>query len=241
MARYAAPKKMMMMISTLSLTQQTPYALSNKQFADACKLRLGITVGEEGILCPRCVTALSAPGDSFKHLCMCYDMRKKVQSRHNTVCFALQDVIRRSGLQCELEPFDRQEEEHCRPDGYIYGLRPGKRVAFDVSIAHPGSSVLRSVPIHAPAELKAARRHENHKHHKLGPMMEHTADDFVSVAIETFGAFGLDARNLITELGGNVTESERPDFLAFAYAHLSCALMQGNAAIWEAGERVAQA
>ena len=55
----------------------------------------------------------------------------------------------------EVEPRDRKKDQ-CAPDGYIYGLRPGKNVAFDVSIAHYGSSVIGSAHIFAQDGLKAA-------------------------------------------------------------------------------------
>ena len=68
---------------------------------------------------------------------------------------AFVDAFKQAGVQVEVEPRDRKED-HCAPDGYIYGLRPGKKVAFDVSVAHYGNSVLGSAHIFPQDVLKAA-------------------------------------------------------------------------------------
>ena len=47
---------------------------------------------------------------------------------------AFVDAFKQAEVQVEVEPRDRKEEDHCAPDGYIYGLRPGKKVAVDVSV-----------------------------------------------------------------------------------------------------------
>ena len=53
-----------------------------------------------------------------------------------------------------------QREENVIPDGYIYGLRPGKKVAYDISIAHTSVSALSVAPLHALPELLAATERE---------------------------------------------------------------------------------
>ena len=100
-------------------------------------------------------------------------------------------------MQVEVEPRDRKEEDHCAPDGYIYGLRPGKKVAFDVAVARYGNSVLGSAHIFAQDGLKAAAECEKSKLRKFEAKLKQTGDDFVALVVETYGAVGKEARMLL--------------------------------------------
>ena len=78
------------------------------------------------------------------HVCWCPRTRAQVIRRHDMFVRAFVDASKQAGVQVEVDPRYQKEEDHCAPDGYIYGLRPGKKVTFDVSVAHYGNSVLGS-------------------------------------------------------------------------------------------------
>jgi hypothetical protein len=215
------------------------YALSDQEFQIACFLRLGIPVAESHISCPSCHVPLSSSGDSFEHLCNCKAVRRQITLRHNLVSRALEDIVNRAGLQCEHEPKDRQPEEGVVPDGYIYGLRPGKKIGYDISVAHPSLSSLGSARLLALPELPAAAEREKEKIRKFGDVMKKTGDAFAPVVFETYGAPGWEARKLIKEITQHVPLDQRKEFSSWAYVHLSCALQKGNAAIWRAGQQLA--
>ena len=94
------------------LQPQPPhYALSELEMDSASRLRLGDPLCPPDTQCPKCNKPLSSPGDSFHHLCLCPHVRQPVILRHELIKGALNASIKDvTGLQTELEPYDRQKE-----------------------------------------------------------------------------------------------------------------------------------
>jgi hypothetical protein len=213
------------------------FGLNDQEFQDSFCLRLGVPLCDPSILCVRCGVPFSPEGDPFGHLCWCPCSAAKhaVIQRHNMVNQALYDVVVRAGLYAEREPNDKKEEEHLVPDGYIFGLKPGKKVCWDVAICHIGDASLSMAPVNSQVGLKAAAKKEKQKHQKYNEMMRRSGDEFVAFAIETHGAVGNEARLLLKRIANQVEAHKRKDFLEWAYSHLSCAVQKGNALLWRAG------
>ena len=217
----------------------TKFLLSRNETEIATRLRLGDVFCSLDTPCPRCKKPLVVSGDALHHLCFCPCVRLQVIFRHDGVMDALEKAIREAGLQVEREPRDRQEE-HVRPDCFIYGLRPGQKVAVDVSIAHYGESVLSSAPISAQIELKAAAAREKAKCRKFEAIVKANGDVFVPFVVETWGAIGQEARKLLKEISELLPESRKKEWLKDAYCGISCDLQRGNAAMWRAGVKLAK-
>ena len=94
--------------------------------------------------------------DSYHRVCLCPCTRYHVIRCHDMLVRAFVDAFKQAGVQVEVEPQYRKEEYHCDPDGDIYGLRPGKKVAFDVSDVDHGNSVLGIAHIFAQDGLNDA-------------------------------------------------------------------------------------
>jgi len=211
--------------------------LSNEEIRRAALIRIGAPFCDPQVKCPRCKERVIADGDTFSHLCNCPVIKKSVIDRHDLIVRAFEDVVHQSRLFSEHEPRDRQPQDHCAPDGLIHGLR-ARVVAFDVSVAHPGRSFLSSMPLLAQTELKAAADREAEKKHKFQAKLNAADIDFVPIVLETYGAIGKEAQNMISELAALIEDSGRQPFKDWAYSHLSRALQKGNALVWGAGLRL---
>ena len=127
-------------------------------FGSYCFLCLGLPFCDPNILRPLCKESLTFIGDSFIMFVgvPVLGIRLFVVPTCMLVRGAFIDACNQAGVQVEVEPRYRKEEDHCAPDGYIYGLRPSKKVAFDLCLAHYGNSVLGSAHIFAQYGLKDA-------------------------------------------------------------------------------------
>ena len=114
------------------------------------------------------------------------------------------------------------------PDGCIYGLRPGKKVAFDVSVAHYSNLVLGSAQIFAQDGLTAAAEREKSKRRKFEAKLKQTGDDFVALVVETSGAVGKETRMLLKEVSELLEEKKRKDYRESASTQISAHFPEGT-------------
>jgi hypothetical protein len=118
-------------------------------------------------------------------------------------------------------------------------LRPGKKVGYDISIAHPSASVLGAAPLHLIPQLLTASEREKEKVRKYQAVMRRTGDNFVPIVLETHGAVSVQAQRLLRDITERLPKHEQKDFREWSYLHLYRALQRGNAAIWQAAEKLA--
>ena len=148
--------------------------------------------------------------------------------RHRLANDVIARAFRSAEVPADLEPQGLLRGDGKRPDGAtLIPWSRGKHAVWDFTCPDTlAPSHLAQTSLAAGSAAQAAEAAKRLKYAGLG-----TGYSFHPVAIETLGAYGKDASDLVSELGGRLTAlTGDPRSLAFLRQRLSIALQRGNAA-----------
>jgi hypothetical protein len=234
------------------LSAEPAYCMRNEDFALAARHRLGMLPYDElrDELCVGCTardnesSALLADPD-HAHSCIAQKGASR-QRRHDALKLALAGLARSCGYHVEVEPIfpllphnpdTGQLERTAEPDGRrgdLLLVRNNTRQLIDVTVVRPTAPTqLRSSSV-AGAHLQplaAASDAERLKHRKYDAECARHGWKMVPFVLETYGAKGTEARQLLQRLAPHSIDRSPEEFLAHAERVLSIALQVGNATV----------
>ena len=172
------------------------------------------------------------------------------QHRHDAVKNALAGLARSCGFHVEVEPQfplvprvstaaaaaaankRQQSDEPDKRRGDLLLLRDNVRLLIDVTVVRPTAPTqLRAASATGPhlQPLAAAAAAELQKHRKYDSQCAAHGWTLVPFVLETYGAHGTQARQLLQRMAPHAVDHSPEAFLAHATAVLSVALQAGNA------------
>jgi hypothetical protein len=196
--------------------------LDNTSFRIAVALRLGLPVSSQYM----CICGTAA--DSYgAHALVCHKTDGR-RMRHNTVNDLLKRALASADIPARLEPSCLSRDDGKRPDGLT--LMPwarGKCLVWDFTCTHTlaasfiNRAVLGQSIVATDAETRKAAKYSSLAANYF----------FVPIAIETFGAVGLEASAFFSDLGRRLHyATHEPRAYTFLMQRISVAVQRGNAA-----------
>ena len=219
----------------LPFSEKSPRGAIRAQYEFMIKMRLGILHLEPNL--PHyCACRKFVQGDCAHFLSCVKFAGQLVNHRHKLLCQATENAIRRAGGFARSEPAYLQLASGVRPDiDALFGLN---RALVDCTIRTPDSQK----PL---TSLAAAAEAEADKHRTYDALAADLGAKVVPFAIETFGAWGEEARNFMLQLRNFVQTNGREltasDFYYWACSEISIAVQRGNARAWRAAIQAARA
>ena len=188
---------------------------SNAAFVDVVSLRLGISLFDEGDVCPYCSHALDPYGH---HILGC--IRQGCKSGiHNSLRNTVFRYARLAGLNPVLEATGLlPDDPNCRPADVLISAPPTlrqnswskyPRVALDVAVTSPFQS--SALATNATGALRAASQYAQRKRAHAAIAARCAAVDlgFEPIVFESLGGIEQGARDLLVSLCGRVDERSR--------------------------------
>lgn len=255
-------------LSTPPLTSEPSYRLRDEEYALAVRHRLGMLPYDDlrDELCVSCArrnndTPALLTDPDHAHSCT-LQQGASVTRRHDALKLALAELARACGYHVEVEPRFPPRVEHGLSTatgavqrsvtqegerGDLLLVRNGTRQLIDVTVVRPTSlswlQRQRSAAGAAAAgshmqPLVAAREAEAAKLAKYSAACSHAGWAMVPFALESYGAKGTLAKQLLQRMAAHSLDRSPEAFLVHADRVLSAALQAGNAAI--AGQGTAE-
>jgi hypothetical protein len=219
-----------------TLPEEHALRLSDDQFRSAIRHRLALS----SIRLPKsCECDPSAgPINDSQHPHICPLMKKdETNQRHEYIVSCLFQLCRLAGISVSfsvphlLRDYESGEGD-IRPDLYVFSPS-GETFMIDVSIVYPaGPSYVNRH--HTDTRPSAAATHRaKEKVRKYDALARRNGMTFVPFIMESFGAFGIEARKFIKFISEQTADS----FVFFLYClrRLSIALQRGNALLQMCG------
>jgi hypothetical protein len=212
------------------LPQDPRLELNKWEFEQCIRLLFGAPLGQTRAddRCP-CDNSLlsSLPSD---HIMCCRVLRSATTARHNRVVNALKLIAERLGLSTHVEPEFRDGEHRERPDLEIQG--GGIHVLVDVTFAHSSSPSAGANEVAVRAASKAGK-------YDLS-MMKAGADEVIAFAVESHGALGKEAEDLLRRLAevGAREIGVSPDLALHQFKDtIAIAIQSGHASLVDHAQR----
>jgi len=192
--------------------------LSNEEFRIATCLRLGVSIFEPH----KCVCGTLI--NSFGNHCFACKRNNGKILRHSMVNEAISKGLKSGGCPNLLEPND--VHENLRPDGVTtIPFRKGKSLAWDFTCPHPMSDSSCKDNKSCGNLCNNREKRKVSKYQGLTPQYY-----FKPIAIDTIGAYGKSAEEMIKEIGKRITEfSGQKESGFFLRQRISIAVQRGNA------------
>jgi hypothetical protein len=173
------------------------------------------------------------------HFLVCQKLKATASTtRHDMLVRAFAELAQAAGACVIVEP----NTDGMRPDAEIVWAEDTDLV--DVSVAHVGSSAVRSLGTDRGA-LRSAKAREARKVKAYEDVAREANATFVPLVLETFGAFAVGTRNYISKLNlmllSSVAGRDLPDQTGRMLQRLAVTLQNGNARVQEEGLRRARA
>jgi hypothetical protein len=165
--------------------------LPNAAYRSAFRLRLGLPPVDE--MPVRCHCGFDLDSDPHHHLSCNREKATTVNHRHDLIVDAIFFWARRAGCVVLKEPEDLDDRDERRADLLI--TMTTKEILADVVVRHPCAPSLVSQAAQAP--LAAALDAERYKAARYRETAENMGAVFSAFAVETYGAFGPQAAELV--------------------------------------------
>ena len=184
-------------------------------------LRLGLPVAAPGVC--QCGARLDRLGD---HALCCGHGVERLR-RHDELNARIRDLLGEAGFQAVLEPAGLAPNDARRFDGItVSAFERGRPMAWDATIIHT------CAPCHLHASAAAARAavsaSESHKDRKYADLADRF--DFRPFGVESLGAFGPRALELVDSLVGRIrARTGETGGHSRVYRRLAVAVQAGNA------------
>jgi hypothetical protein len=195
--------------------------LTNPEVSIAVGLRLGVPVARPATCI--CGAALDPFGD---HALNCNHGAERFH-RHNEVNRRLRDSLAEAGVLAVLEPGGSSARDSRRFDGVtVAAFERGRPMAWDATIVHT------CAPSHLPASAAAAGSAASHAEARKAVKYADLGDrvDFRPFGIETLGAFGTGAIELVRTLSSRIfAQTGVPGARMRLFRRLATAVQAGNA------------
>jgi hypothetical protein len=166
------------------------------------------------------------------HFHSCRKLKRTAMTvRHDTIVRTLAKFFRSVDAVVRIEPrmvgFERRV-----PDLEI--MFPDRSLLIDVAVAHPTAPSRNSL-----TPLAAATSAETTKVGKYGALAKARATPFLPFVMESFGAYGKQAREVLhilrTSAANAIRPLHAPSFLNSVTNSLSVALQKGNSLVYKRG------
>ena len=246
-------------LSTTPLTSDAGYRLRDEEYLLAVRHRLGLLPYDDlrDALCVSCAQrnretpALLIDPDHM-HSCV-LQQGASVKRRHDALKLVLAELARSCGYHVEIEPpFPAQVQRGLNPQtgeqthsvhstqirGDLLLVRHNTRELIDVTVVRPTSltGLQRAGPDGPHMQpLVAACSAETGKHRTYDAECARHGWKMVPFALESYGAKGKEAAQLLQRMSAHSLDRSPADFLAHADRVLSVALQVGNAGVSSAG------
>ena len=196
--------------------------LPDQALSIAVGLRLGLSVAAPG-LCS-CGSVLDAQGD---HALSC-NRGVGRGARHKELNDRVRMSLAEAGCVSQLEPAGLTRTDGKRPDGVtVLPFERGMPMAWDVTVIHTCAPSHLSVSVNAAGAAAAAA--ELKKDLKYAPIKNQAV--FYPIAIETLGALGPSARDILHEIADRIQRiSGDTDSRSRVLRRIEAAVQIGNAA-----------
>jgi len=209
------------------------FSMVDLLFCIALRYLLGLPMADDLPAACCCRTCLDSP-DHFLH---CNRTTAALMNRHNKLVYLLRTMFQAAGLPCRLEPLLRPGQSNMRADLLSSIEEDHRGTAVDLAVI----GVTAATHVAAAQEpLGAAIVKEQEKIAKYRAFDEYKLRPFI---LESFGALGPQAANLVSTLVGLTAQAFTPPVaaskkssldlqrnLSFTWrATLSVALQSGNA------------
>jgi hypothetical protein len=190
--------------------------LNDQELTPALCLRLGLPFAEEHQC--KCGVTTDRLG---KHCFSCKKNPGKI-IRHNIVNKLISQHLQAMGMPNTLEPSNLFNANGLRPDGVsLLPYKCGKPLVWDFTCPHP-------LCISRLAQPNATEVAESNKQMKYASLTENYF--FVPVAIDTFGAYGTQAKKFVNYIGEKLSEKYNDHRRrAFLKQNIGIAIQRGNA------------
>lgn len=240
------------------LPTRPEYRMTDDQFLLACRHRLGMLPFDDLIdeVCVKChgrndaLPSFRADPDHL-HACLA-QTGSSITERHHRVVDALADAARSVGYRVQVEPhFEPVPVQITDPDtgvtrteadstllrGDLLLVKGNERLLIDVVVNRPTKMTnlhdrtlkVNSVPL---ASTAAA---EKRKHDKYDALCQQRGLKMIAFGVETYGALGKEAIQLLNHLAGKSDEITADSFLSHNRACINVALQCGNSEVASRG------
>ncbi|MDR3446587.1 reverse transcriptase domain-containing protein [Dyella sp.] len=247
-------------LTTPPLSSEPGYRMRDADYRLACRHRLGLLPYDDlrDKACAACArrnietpTLLADPDHA--HACILQESTSRRQC-HDAVKMVVAGLARSCGYCVEVEPHFPYAPEvtydpaigavttsFSRPNirGDLLLIRDNTRTLVDVTITRPTTMTqltrgAATTGAHA-RPLVAAAQAEQQKHQKYDAECARHQWKLVPFVLETYGAKGTEARQLLERMSAHCTDRSPSEFLAHADRLLSIALQTGNALVASQG------
>ena len=209
--------------------------LHDSEFIYAMRHRMGMKPHDD--LPHECICHKSLDEDTA-HFHSCQQLKSVVTVRHNRLVTMLAKVLRNAGAYVQVEycPFG---DNRSRPDLTV--VLPEESYFMDVVVSHPAAPSRKSTE-----PLAVARQAERDKVNTYGELARAHGSRILAFSVESYGAFGEHATEIIHIIRKALALSQGGDFQSVndqrLPQRLAVALQKGNALVARAGSmRVRQA
>jgi len=202
------------------------FRLPNKLFSLAVRLRLGLPPQDNLPL--KCTCGAFLARDPHHFLSCNQRLKTTMTLRHDKLLYLLAKLARMGNITTQVEvPL----EEMKRPDINFYLLT--RTLATDVTVIHPSAKTYQSA---AARPLGAAEVRERKKNNDYEEKSRKEGLAFQPFVMETYGAFGKEASDILSELATEATQNGvlqigGMKFSLFAVRALAACLQWGNAMV----------
>ena len=148
-------------------------------------------------------------------------------SRHILVNDSIKRSLEAAKVPCHLEPTSLYRDDGNRPDGTtVVPWKRGRVLVWDATCpdarapSHSSLAIKKSGAVAANANFCKRQKYAH---------LENT-NFFVSVAVETLGMFGVEARSLFKDIGWRITATLDPRSHKYLVQRIAVAVQRGNAA-----------
>jgi hypothetical protein len=217
---------------------EAQHKLADVEVVRALRHRIGIAPEDGHVMCA-CGAAVTDA--NFDHFQGCTAVRRDaLDARHGVVQFALAKIATEAGVATVMDYAShsarRASGSRLRPDGRFAGLFASQRadVMTDVSVTNPSSASLASRV--NGKRLTATAIREQAKTQKYAAFAEQQRVAFCPFVVESYGALGKCALEIVNALARRANASVVPSALGFsvwsyktwALAAMSAAVQRGN-------------
>jgi len=198
--------------------------LTDRELRICSGLRLGTPlVRRHTCVCRSEVDVLAHHGLSCRY-------SKGRQARHSQANDIIARALRAADVQTELEPRNLLNDDKKKADGAtLFAWSRGRQLVWDFTSPDTlAPSYLARTSVVAGA---AAARAEQLKRNKYSNLANSADIQFVPIAIESLGPWGVEATDLITQIGSRLARhTGDPRALPFLKQRIGLAVQRGNAA-----------
>jgi hypothetical protein len=216
----------------LAIPMDQSSVLPNAAYRTAFRLRLGLPPVD--VMPVRCHCGYDLSRDHYHHLSCNREKATTVNHRHDLIVDAIFFWSRRAGSVALKEPEDLDHRDERRAD-LLITMSCGE-ILTDVVVRHPNAPSLVSRAAQAP--LAAALDAEQYKRARYGDMAESMGAAFSAFAVETYGAFGPQAAELVERIAAYARISDcwpSKSVLTGLTNAVAMAIQKGNARVLATG------